>query len=351
MKAMPGSWMDVVPVRPSSLPKLAACPCFASSPGTSEAAERGTLLDGVIRDAIATGDTGFRQKLVREDVDAVEWAVAKVRLMAMGCEVFTDDARCAVASVDERVASGTMDAVCPELCWLVDYKTGQLRDYRGQMAAYALGCMEAFWAEEWTAHLLFVDQREVVTHRFTREEAERCVEEVFARPMEPSSCEYCSWCGRFECCPLVEERAEGALALVPAAPAGKAELEAAVVSLVERLKADAELAAEFDERAEVVAAVKERLREFYKADMAAKGERKRGRFSLSSCAGRKSVTPEWVGRFIQEMGFGPVLTAYGALAEKKVRELWEKTFPGKPFPEEALQQAPGYSMLRLNKKK
>ena len=52
-----------------------------------------------------------------------------------------------------------------------DLKTGQLRNYREQMAAYALGFMDATFRTEWTAHLLFCDQRQLVTHRFTYEEA------------------------------------------------------------------------------------------------------------------------------------------------------------------------------------
>ena len=57
-----------------------------------------------------------------------------------------------------------------------DLKTGQLRNYREQMAAYALGFMEATFRTEWTSHLLFCDQRQLITHRFTYDEAKALVE-------------------------------------------------------------------------------------------------------------------------------------------------------------------------------
>ena len=36
-------------IRPSALPKLACCRCYVSQSSTSEAAERGTRLDAIIR--------------------------------------------------------------------------------------------------------------------------------------------------------------------------------------------------------------------------------------------------------------------------------------------------------------
>src|SRR5207302_3637034 len=96
------------------------------------------------------------------------------------------------------------DALISEKLAHADLKTGQKRNYREQMAAYALGLMEQHFASEWTAHLLFCDQRGVVTHRFTYGEAKQIVEDVSARYRDPNKtptlCDYCSWCAKSETC-------------------------------------------------------------------------------------------------------------------------------------------------------
>src|SRR5207253_1592421 len=103
----------------------------------------------------------------------------------------------------------------PELGMSADLKTGQIRNYREQMAAYALGFMDATFRTEWTSHLLFCDQRQLVTHRFTYDEAKALVSEVIARfhdfGKEPTVCEYCSWCVKAETCPARLQLAADAL--------------------------------------------------------------------------------------------------------------------------------------------
>ena len=348
---IPQSWGDALPVRPSSLPKLKECACYIGKPGTSPAAERGTMIDGVIRHAIATGDAAYRNKLVKDDVDAVAWAVDQVEMLAMGHKVYTEDADCKAELDGARIQSGTMDGVCPDLCWLVDYKTGQIRNYKEQMAAYALACMDTYFADEWTCHVLFVDQRHKETYRFTHAEAEECINTPLDQPYTPNPCDYCTWCGRFDACPALQSKAEDALALVPSVPTGKDEIKELVTSLVETLLDDPDKAAEFIGKAAIIEDIKERVRDYYKEDMASKGETKRGRFGLSVTAGRKSAPPDWVGHHIQAFGFGAVLNAYGPLPEAKARELWAKTYPDKEFPADALQQGAGFTTLRISKQK
>ena len=153
-------------LRPSNLPKLAVCPCYESNPVAGPAAGRGTLLDTAFR-AELLGDedrNAIAGKLTADENAAVGWAVAMVRAMAGGEQVLAAEDDCRVAMAGMR---GTADAIVPERGILFDLKTGARRNYREQMAAYALGMMEARFATEWTCHLLFCDLREVETHRFT----------------------------------------------------------------------------------------------------------------------------------------------------------------------------------------
>jgi hypothetical protein len=78
------------------------------------------------------------------------------------------------------------------------HKTGQIRNYREQMAAYSLACMDAHWESAWTAHVVYVDQKVVRSYEFTREQAERIVGDVIGMATSPlarpTPCQYCDWC-------------------------------------------------------------------------------------------------------------------------------------------------------------
>ena len=97
-----------------------------------------------------------------------------MRAIAGTADIITAEDRCKIECLG---LTGTADAWLPELGMSADLKSGQLRNYREQMAAYALGFMDATFRTEWTAHLLFCDQRQLVTHRFTYDEAKALVTE------------------------------------------------------------------------------------------------------------------------------------------------------------------------------
>jgi hypothetical protein len=64
------------------------------------------------------------------------------------------------------------------------------------------------------------------------------------------------------------------------------------------------------------------------------------------------VDSQFVGHHIQQLGFGPVLGAYGNLSANKFRRLWEERMPTeKPFPEEAVKHAPSTTYLKQQTKK
>jgi len=323
-------------LRPSALPKLAECPCYEGSPVAGPAAERGTLLDTAFRAELLGAEDrhAIAGKLTADENAAVGWAVAVVRAMAGGEQVLAAEDDCRVAMAGMR---GTADAIVPERGILFDLKTGARRNYREQMAAYALGMMEAGFATEWTCHLLFCDLREVETHRFTYDGARDLVDAItgaFHDPgKQPAPCGYCGWCGKADTCSA--RLAVVAQALPVAAPGFDFD---AVVADPGRLGA-------FLAACAVVEDFRERARK------AAIGRLKDGGtipgWRLVTRKGSEFVDCGTVGHHIATMGFGPVLAAYGNLSAAKFRQLWAERMPAdKPFPEEAVKHAAASTYLK-----
>lgn len=201
---------------PSSAPKLAECAVFVGASGASAAAERGTAIDRAIRLAM-DGDTAPLDQLTADDLAAATWGIETLRKLSGGEHVETREEYLAMA-VPGLSKLGTADALCKRQRWVADIKTGQVRNYRQQLAAYALACMEDHFAESWTAHVVYVDQQLVRSYDFTREEAEattqRWIAEATSADAKPTPCEYCQWCAHFNECGAITRQAESALALV-----------------------------------------------------------------------------------------------------------------------------------------
>lgn len=203
-------------IRHSMLPKLAACPKYTAKPGAAgPAAQRGTLMDEAFRLGLQ-GDRTKIDELPAEDRPAVEWAVA---LMEDYKRTGTIEAREEFLAMHTPGMShvGTADALCTKMGWVADLKTGQLRDYMPQMAAYAYACMHFYFEEEWVAHVLYCDQQLVKGYRFTKDQARQIVERIIAEvndpTAEPQACDYCSWCANQNTCPAVVWPVEAGLSL------------------------------------------------------------------------------------------------------------------------------------------
>ena len=239
----------ITTLRPSSLPKVAVCSKYTNSPFVAgPAADRGTLADEAYRlfimkeritcpecdgnpcpaDApcrICTGaeidDKGTVcaldildariEKLSTDNNttlaparDGVEWAINYTYLLAGDEEVIADEDRLRVKIEECDSEGGTMDADIPALAHGIDLKTGMLRGYKEQFAAYALGRMRADFLEEYSFTGVFSDQRQAVKYHFSLEEAEMIVTTLRRNSLDPdhkaTPCEYCSWCGSFDTC-------------------------------------------------------------------------------------------------------------------------------------------------------
>ena len=373
-------------IRPSSLPKLAECRCYRSKPSTSGAAARGTTVDSIIRAAWQAYTAGrFHESnpscntlvsgqplkpakpedalpygLEPAERTACAWALDKLLQYSNGAEVFTAEDDCRAASYTDGIEDGTMDAVIPSEQVLLDFKTGQIRSYYHQMAAYALSCMNTYFADEWTAVLLFVDQQEVTVHEFTKESALAAIQPILEAPLLPSSCEYCSWCANFTECPCTR------LAMVVAQQAAgpeeaQKELLAALkkdpasVPAVQALMGDPEKAAQFDEMLKIASKVSDAVRTNIKDQLETKHTNKIGRWTISTITpkDKQVVPPDVVGHYIGEIGFDAVLNGYGAMSADVFNALWAKRFPNTPPPTGKYVTVPGgkpYSKLTISKK-
>jgi len=204
-------------ISPSTLPKLAECALFDGAGGTSAAAERGTAVDLAIRNLIsAEHDVA----IVGEDAGAITYGVEELTRLAKGSFVETREEYLAMA-VPGLSKLGTADAVCKDQKWVADIKTGQVRNYRNQLMAYSLACMEDNFEMSWTAHVIYVDQAMIRSYDFTYEEAkqgtQRVIDRATSADAKPTPCEYCSWCKHFNNCHAIVRQAESAIALVPEA--------------------------------------------------------------------------------------------------------------------------------------
>jgi hypothetical protein len=172
------------------------------------------MLDRVFRDAWAGGK--YPADLPYDDAAAVRWAVEALTNCRTSDRdhVQTSESATRIRHIPMLPNGGTADAVCLGGRWLADLKSGQVYDYKAQMAAYALGLMVQEMEQEWTAHLLFCDQQRVVTHRFTFVETRDIVASIVANVgTAPVLNDYCGWCAHSLTCSARVAASESALAV------------------------------------------------------------------------------------------------------------------------------------------
>jgi hypothetical protein len=144
------------------------------------------------------------KNLPADDEDAAIWAAREIRRISGDNPLLAKEEDCKVKVVTadfEEIAEGTLDVIDPDARMSYDIKTGQIYNYKEQMAAYALGCMDRFNTDKWECVLVFADQKELVHYEFLYEEAEAIVLKLWERwndreNEEPEACQYCNWCAK-----------------------------------------------------------------------------------------------------------------------------------------------------------
>lgn len=326
-------------LRPSILPKLAQCGHFRSDLISGEAAARGTAMDVAFR-ALINGDSGPLFELEDNDqVDGVKWAADTCKMLAseMQLSVSEDELKLDIAGFDN---GGTMDIACWPGQWSGDLKSGQIYDYRSQMAAYALGCMDREFLEEWTTYILYCDQRVVETLRWTYESANEAIHDALALyhgGVPPQVNNYCTWCAnRWTCEARREELGNKAeFLLVETDP--KVGLQSVPSATLVKFISWSKVVEEWAEEAKVI--VKARgLEHKQPLPTGAKFVVKSGRKHLSRLA---------IERDLKKLGTQRLFTAYGDLSEAKARAMYESA--SLAFPEADLIQLPGWTELHVKK--
>jgi hypothetical protein len=199
------------------LPKLAQCPKYLPKPGPAgPAAERGTRIDKAVRLALQ-GDRSEIEALPPDEKAPAEWAVQLFLSYKMTGELETREEYLAMHTPGIAHV-GTADVLNEHVGWVADLKTGQKRDYYHQLAAYALAVMDKKFLEDFVGHVVYCDERTVISYRFTYAEAKRQIELLLAEVRDPNSqpraCDYCDWCANKDTCPAVVRPVEEGLAVV-----------------------------------------------------------------------------------------------------------------------------------------
>jgi hypothetical protein len=302
-------------ISPSSLPKLAECALFEGAGGTSAAAERGTAIDVAIRNCIsAEHDIA----IVGEDAGAIAYGAEELTRLAKGSFVETREEYLAMA-VPGLSKLGTADAVCKAEKWVADIKTGQVRNYREQLAAYALACMEDNFDTSWTAHVVYVDQKLIRSYDFTYEEAQqitkRTIDRATSAEAKPTPCEYCSWCKHYNNCNAIVRQAESAISLIPDATGNSIEaIKERILSTPQTLGAFAKewKLAEKEIAEPVLSHLKTRLEN---------GDEVAG-WKLTSMSGRKFVEADAIAKASEGISKETLILALGGkMSEKNYLEL------------------------------
>ena len=233
-------------IRHSALPKLAQCACYESNPVAGPAAERGTRLDSAFRAMLMAQPVAV--ELSSDELESVAWAVAKVRELADGAPVEADEAKLKVKTPGME-HEGTEDARCENENMSFDLKSGNLRSYYEQMAAYALGNLNRQFEEHfdpqllnestWTCVLLFCDQREFTRIEFNYATAKAVVDGVLEAvndpAKEPTPCEYCNWCKKADTCVARTTPVTETLAVVESPAVSLEAMKSELVANPERL--------------------------------------------------------------------------------------------------------------------
>ena len=305
-------------ISPSTLPKLAECALFEGASGTSAAAERGTAVDLAIRNLIAGNELEPVADVVGFDFSPIAYGVEELKRLAKGSFIETREEYLAMA-VPGLSKLGTADTVCKEQKWVADIKTGQVRDYRNQLMAYSLACMEDNFETSWTAHVIYVDQSMIRSYDFTYEEAkqgtQRVIDRATSAEAKPTPSEYCSWCKHFNNCHAIVRQAESAIALIPEATGNSIE------AIKERILATPESLGTFIREWKLAEKeIAEPLLGHLKTRLES-GDEVAG-WKLTSVSGRRFVETEAIAKASQNITKETLILAMGGkLSEKSYLEL------------------------------
>ncbi len=326
-------------IRHSSLPKLALCGQFEGTAGNSSAASRGTMLDGIFRDAWVSGE--LPRELNDEDARAVSWALGQCVQLGGGADgLTTNESECRIQTSGIE-HTGTADGIAVRGKWLIDLKSGQVYDYTGQMAAYALGLMETHFEQNWTTHLLFCDQQKMVTQHWTYTSAKETVQAILDNVgTTPKENDYCGWCAKSLTCP---GRVQSQAIVLQTTEHAITPQDGSFLTLLDdpaRIGLFLRQCATLDHFREAAA---EKARQLLEA-----GEQVPG-WRLQKPRATEFVGAEYIAEAVEAgtIGAGDAIKAMGSLSAKKAEQLW--SVAGAVMPENIVSRKVGKAPLVASK--
>lgn len=182
---------------PSKFPQWEKCACFESGP-VGPAAKKGTFEHDVLENLFLQNPVGKVDDVVFEKV---QWAYEEILSIARECDagIFDLCIEEKVSVMDDEmneVTFGYLDVAFKDR--IVDYKSGEIRSYWGQMAVYALAKMQAKGLERVQAIEVYGKYKETVPYWIERKVAEDYVKGIIERVNDenkkPVKNDYCGWC-------------------------------------------------------------------------------------------------------------------------------------------------------------
>jgi hypothetical protein len=208
-------------ISPSSFPQLELCSCFETGE-VGEAAKKGTYEHEVLEKMLR----GQPVEGVEDDVlEKVTWAYEFVTEMAKRYEVSPGkiEIEKEVHVVDENmneITFGTIDIGFLE--FIFDYKSGEIRNYKPQMACYALGQMQAKNLRTVHVFELYGRYKKAVDYEINIDEASGIVNSIYwaakDQKKKPKKNSYCKWCRFGTSCPEITGDVKKVVASLPDTP-------------------------------------------------------------------------------------------------------------------------------------
>lgn len=189
-------------IRPSSLPALAACPCFESDQNTNvEGKSAGTRRHTALGKYL-TDDATWVDEIDEDDRAGVEWAGEYIRVHAPVSEHPLEIEQPGEFLTPEwDTVRGTPDIYCGPV--LFDAKGRNVDAYAEQMAAYVL--MRSHPVVR--VHVLYLTEKRAHAYDLTQEEAAEIVFPIIARAQGhfrfPKPSDWCGWCKHRLACPAI----------------------------------------------------------------------------------------------------------------------------------------------------
>jgi hypothetical protein len=294
------------------------------------------MLDRVFRDAWTSGE--LPRDLNDEDAAAVQWTLDQCIQLGGGADgLLTADDACRVQTAGLE-HTGTVDGVAARANWSMDLKSGQIYDYQGQMAAYALGLMQMRFEQTWTTHLLFCDQQKLITHHWTYKSASDMVRGILANVgTGPRENDYCGWCAKSLTCPARVASKDRALVTVAGlAPTVQDEGFLAVLNDPIQLGKFLTACSTLEDFRD---AAKAKARELLESDVRVHGWR------LQKPRASEYIEAEHVAQAVANgvISAGDAIRAQGSMSVKKAEALWSAA--GAVLPDEIVQRKIGQAPL------